>query len=711
MSTSEAQIPDQSFLDSLCDRLEAALSKKACVTLQKAVDDTVCASLKHGMHRAIQQGVERHGPGETARNVGGTKASDVCASLEEVTGNAVCAALKQVVSDTVCKALADAISTSIHNALRREHEVPFHVTPEALNISLEEVTGNAVCAALKQVVSDTVCKALKKAIAESTAFVLSEGQAPPPLSETLRADASLADADQLYLGSDEAWHIRQPDTNAELCAAANTRVTKEVCSRLQQLAASILCARLKKAIREEIREHAERCEEDKGAERSPGRGAARSLLTYKTGMMVVAMIAVAAVAIAAAAPGTPFHLWPAASGTTLTLVSSRPSIDPATGNVQLTGVLTTGGNGVAGQTISLQRQSGDAWATLGSVVTRSDGSFSFQLRRESFSATVLQTFSDPRITREANNSPSVSSGGLSIAKATTGQNHVSSSKYLFVREVMLGATIDVVSPPPPSQPNVGDQITLHATVANPYNLTYEWSITDPSNNNVNHSDQGNTSSFTAEQSGNYTVDVDVFDVNGMLYSGSTSVTVAPQAPTANIQLSPPPYAVNSTITLDGSQSSGAITSYAWSVSSAPSGSSAGISSSTAANASFTPDQPGDYTIQLTVTGGGGSQGTANTTVTVSPNPSPSVTSPSPSVTSPSPSERQSQGQPNATIVIPRDPSPSPNGHSYRAVFEGSTQLAACASASVIINDNNSTQSISAETLPKSAPSRTVLVLY
>jgi uncharacterized protein YejL (UPF0352 family) len=298
---------NHSMANSSCDRLEAELHKKVCATVKKAVNDTLCASLKRGIHEAIYETVE---PG-TADDAYVTKGSltDVCVSLEEVTGNGVCASLKQVVADTVCKALEDAISTSLHNGGRWDDEIPFHVTPEALNISCEEVLGNAACAALRQVVSDTVCKALSKTIDAAIASVVRSYKEKGLLSldEMIRALASVADAGQLHLSNDGIWYAPGPTIVAELCTIIKQRMTNEVCSRLQQLAMNVLCAQLKKAIREEIRAHSERCEQCKNAGRAVAKTAARAAFTYKTGMIVLAIIAVTAVAVAAAAPGSPYQ--------------------------------------------------------------------------------------------------------------------------------------------------------------------------------------------------------------------------------------------------------------------------------------------------------------------------------------------------------------------------------------------------------------------
>jgi uncharacterized protein YejL (UPF0352 family) len=641
MSASDSRdLPDRSFLDALCETLETTVSNKVCTTLQKAVDDTVCATLKRGIHEAAEQSAAAEGSRRAEGDANDTFLHDVCPSLEEVTGNAVCAALKQVVSDTVCKVLKEAISTSVQNAVRWEREVPFHVTADSLELSLEEVTGNAVCAALKQVVKDTVCKALDKAIAESTEFVLRayKGQAPSPLTEMVRADAQIANAEQLQLDGDYIWRASARNTEDEFCTAVQKAIAKEVCSRLQQLAASTLCGMLKKAIRQGIKQNAQ-CKKDNVAKRAVERTAGRSVLTAKTGMMVVAFIAVAAVVIATAVPGTPVHVWPAAA-TTLTLLSSRPSIDAA-GNVELIGALTTGGKGVAGQTISLQRQSGDVWATLGSITTRSDGSFSFVLRREGSPSNLLQTLGDPRTALETSNSSPRSSGDLSVESAATGQNRVSSFAYsiasadgggaLVATAPAGGRTLLVMSFSQSTLEQADVTFTIQAGVtSNSVPSGYGAVVSPAPNTSVGLFVGGQPigSGFTGAD-------------------GKTSIPyhfAAPGEINVQVKLNAPQYELNS--------------------------------SNNFFTASYTPT-PSPITKPVNVS--------------VSPQPS-----------NQSPSGQQSQGQPNTTIVVPDDPSPSPNGHYYRVIFSGSAQLAACSSASVIINDNTSNQGTSSATLPVAA---------
>lgn len=88
------------------------------------------------------------------------------------------------------------------------------------------------------------------------------------------------------------------------------------------------------------------------------------------------------------------------------------------------------------------------------------------------------------------------------------------------------------------------------------------------------------------------------------------------APTANAGTNQTITLPSSTVTLTGSGSDadGAITGYAWSLSSGPGGSS--FSSANTATTNFTVTTAGTYVVQLQVTDNGGATGTATVTITV-----------------------------------------------------------------------------------------------
>jgi hypothetical protein len=737
MSTSAVRdLQDHSNFDGVCETLQKRLWKRVCHTLQKSVDYTVCAPLKRGIHEVVAYPSVQSGFSDGAEHITGTLPSDVCASFEEITGNAVCAALKSVFSDTVCKVLQDAISTSMRNAAARwEHEVPFHVTPEALNISREEMIGNAVCAALKQVIADTVCKELNKAIAQSSAFVLGKhaGQAPPS-SEDVRAGASIAEAGQLNLDGykelnldgykelnldgDQVLHTPKPDTNAKLCAYIEKRVKKEVCSQLQQLAASILCRKLKKAIREEIRQHPERCEECRDAERFVELTAGRALLTKKMGIMIVAFIAVAAVTIAAAAPGSPIHIGPAT--TTLSLYSPASSIG-AGESLSLTGALRrSGGSGLGGYVVELQRQSGGTWEALNSTKTLSDGSFTFELRRASASASLL--------------------GARNGTREMSYESNINATQHLNVFQTPSQAIVlQAVTPTATIVLDEGTHyinsaITLDVETNLPLKsgdpVTYGWSVTGPSGSVTLSDSAAKNPSFTPDVLGDYSVQLTVteklvgaeFEPFYNIATASKTISVVKvsdsETPQATIVVSDQSHYVNDTIQLGVTTNmplqSGMI-EYAWNVID-PSGNTAVLSAKGAKDPTFTPGEPGSYTIQLTVresvlspkaVGSYNVVGEANDTKTISvqrktePGATIATLSPMPSSSGiPSGSNEVPSGR--ANVTIPKDASSSPGGHNYQAVFHGSADCAACTSARILINDNSSTQSAVAETSSVSA---------
>ncbi|MGZ4928259.1 MAG: PKD domain-containing protein [Halobacteriota archaeon] len=754
MSASEAahSHTSHSLVDSLCGGLEAELHKEVCAAMQKAISDTVCASLKRGIHEAVHQ-TAMPGAANDASSTPDRLTVDVCVSVEEIAGSAVCAALKQVAADTVCKALKEAISARLHKAGRWDDDMPFHVTPEALNIPPEELLGNAACAAMKQVFADTVCKALRKAIDEATASVVlaDERQGSPSLSEMMRAYVSVADAGQLHLSSEGVWYVPDPNMISELCAALKQRMAKEVCSRLQQLATSVFCARLKKAIRKEIREHPDRCEQCKSAGHA---AAAHSVLTLKTGMMVVAVIAVAAVALAAALPG-PLNAGSTPATTTLSLYSPITTL-AAGGGASLSGALkTSDGSGISGQIVELQRQSNDTWTTLGSASTLSDGSFTFELQKQSSAAATPQPPGNSQATLTRYSSSQASLGNLYQHKTMPSGEDTYPSTYAFatLHFTARSVSLSLVSPLAPVK---GDTVTVKAIISPSYAekplgsngyAIKEWTIKDPSGAvqgggggyQETFPSSESQYSFKAAQSGNYDVTFTLKhgitdtptptvsppsvspsvgvkptpteNVVNSTYSYSASqqtmatahltVTVGdPGKLKANIQMSAPPYNVNKGITLDGSQSQtttvgGPIISYKWTVSSAPQDSTAQIAPQGFSNPTFTPDKSGGYIVHLEVTDRDGAHSSADSSFTVSSIPSDGGGSSQQNDQAPSsPSDQLPSSHP--TVIVPSDPTPSPNGHLYRASFQGSAHHAGSTSIAVRIDDNSSTLSATTE---------------
>ena len=115
-----------------------------------------------------------------------------------------------------------------------------------------------------------------------------------------------------------------------------------------------------------------------------------------------------------------------------------------------------------------------------------------------------------------------------------------------------------------------------------------------------------TPSFVADVAGDYTLQLVVTDSLGTASSpAQVTISFSDVAPVANAGASQSTV-VGESVTLNGSKSTdtnGAPLTYRWSVVSAPGGSKATISNPTAEIASFVPDLPGTYVVQLIVNDG------------------------------------------------------------------------------------------------------------
>ena len=138
-------------------------------------------------------------------------------------------------------------------------------------------------------------------------------------------------------------------------------------------------------------------------------------------------------------------------------------------------------------------------------------------------------------------------------------------------------------------------------------LTYSWSIlTKPAGSTAVLSNATIVNpTFTADKFGNYEVQLIVND--GLVNSAPDTVKVSTtnSAPVANAGPDQTIHA-GGTATLSGSGSSdvdGDPLTYAWLITSKPSGSAAALSNPTAVNPTFTADKVGDYVIQLIVNDG------------------------------------------------------------------------------------------------------------
>jgi hypothetical protein len=179
-------------------------------------------------------------------------------------------------------------------------------------------------------------------------------------------------------------------------------------------------------------------------------------------------------------------------------------------------------------------------------------------------------------------------------------------------------TISTSDAPPvanagPSQTITATGTLVHLDGTQSYDLAgltiaYQWSfVSKPTGSNAVLTGP-NTSkpSFTADVPGNYSIQLVVTDSLGTASSpSSVLVSFNDVAPIANA--GPNQSAVvGGTVTLNGSKSTdtdGEALTYKWSLVSAPNGSKAAIINPTAKSASFVPDLPGTFVVQLIVNDG------------------------------------------------------------------------------------------------------------
>jgi PKD domain len=139
-------------------------------------------------------------------------------------------------------------------------------------------------------------------------------------------------------------------------------------------------------------------------------------------------------------------------------------------------------------------------------------------------------------------------------------------------------------------------------------ITYQWSfVSKPAGSNATLTGPTTaTPSFVADVAGDYSIQLIVTDSLGTASSpAGVTVSFSDVPPVANAGLSQSAV-VGESVTLNGSKSTdtdGEPLTYQWSVVSAPSGSKATISNPTAEIASFVPDLPGTYVVQLIVNDG------------------------------------------------------------------------------------------------------------
>ena len=158
----------------------------------------------------------------------------------------------------------------------------------------------------------------------------------------------------------------------------------------------------------------------------------------------------------------------------------------------------------------------------------------------------------------------------------------------------------------------GSLVTLNgsqSTGADGSLITYQWSmITKPVGSAATIINQTTVNpTFTPDLSGQYSIKLVITDTKSVSSEATVTITasVVNAAPVANAG-TVQSVVTGAVVTLDGSASSdanGDLLTYSWSFTSKPAGSSAALSSATAAKPTFTADVAGAYVLNLVVNDG------------------------------------------------------------------------------------------------------------
>jgi adhesin/invasin len=160
---------------------------------------------------------------------------------------------------------------------------------------------------------------------------------------------------------------------------------------------------------------------------------------------------------------------------------------------------------------------------------------------------------------------------------------------------------------PDQHVNAGESVQLdgsQSTAPDGDTLTYLWSFTFLPSNSTAVLTGATTAapSFTADQPGAYGLQLIVTDSHNNSSVATVMVTTDAIQPVAVAGI-PQQLPTGSTVQLDGSQSTGAPTSYQWTLISKPAASAATLSNPSEVKPTFVADQPGYYVPQLIVSDG------------------------------------------------------------------------------------------------------------
>ncbi len=141
----------------------------------------------------------------------------------------------------------------------------------------------------------------------------------------------------------------------------------------------------------------------------------------------------------------------------------------------------------------------------------------------------------------------------------------------------------------PSEPEVGQSVTLDAADSTGDIAAYRWDLTADGETD----DTGETVSYTFEESGTATVTLVVENADGDTGETSREIQVAPE-PIAAFEWEPAGPRVGETVTLDGSPSAGSIASYRWDFDGD------GETDETGETVTHTFEEPGEQFVELVV---------------------------------------------------------------------------------------------------------------